>query len=133
MNKITKVLLAAIILMVASVSFYVYTNMAYCFRIIEAPEFIGVKIGINVSQKQLADLQSMLKQNYDIDISFEGSRFSDEGRLKSMNMKVDTNDGFSGAVTARPIQLLLQCSGFYRNYREGAEHQFDVGRVRMPE
>lgn len=68
---------------------------------------------------------SFLKEDLDIDMTFSEAEFGVNGKLISISLSVETNEGFSGSVSSfdvasRPVY-------FFRDFSGGAEVPFGVG------
>ncbi len=68
---------------------------------------------------------SFLKEDFDIDMTFSDAKFGVNGKLISIFLSVETNEGFSGSVSSsdvasRPVY-------FFRDFSEDTEVPFGVG------
>jgi len=94
----------------------------------------GDKERIEVSFNRKMEFNDLVKIKLDlaeagITIKYRLLEFDDQGGLKSLDFKVDCNDGFSGG--ARSTEIYNQTRwGFYRDYRENVESPFGTGGLK---
>jgi hypothetical protein len=86
---------------------------------------------IEVSFNRKMEFNDLVKIKLDlaeagITIQYRLLEFDEQGGLKSLDFKVDCNDGFSGSAKSREI-LNQTRWGFYRDYRKDAESPFGTG------
>src|SRR5699024_7657996 len=60
---------------------------------------VFVKIDKHYTQQKLDKLKTTLKQNFNIDFSYNHLNTNAEGEIISLNVKVNCNDGYRGTVT----------------------------------
>ena len=91
----------------------------------------GDKGRIEVSFNRKMEFNDLVKIKLDlaeagITIQYRLLEFDDQGGLKSLDFKVDCNDGFNGS--AKNTNIVNQTRwGFYRDYREHVESPFGTG------
>jgi uncharacterized protein (UPF0335 family) len=86
---------------------------------------IEISYDENATTEELETDVSFLKEDLDIDMIFSEAKFGANGKLISISLAVETNDGFSGSVSSsdvasRPVY-------FFRDFSEDAEVPFGVG------
>ena len=79
----------------------------------------------NTTLEEIESDVSFLKEDFDIDMTFSDAKFGAKGKLLSISLAVETNDGFSGSVSSsdvasRPVY-------FFRDFSKDAEVPFGVG------
>jgi hypothetical protein len=79
----------------------------------------------NTTLDEIESDVSFLKEDFDIDMTFSDAKFGAKGKLLSISLAVETNDGFSGSVSSsdvasRPVY-------FFRDFSKDAEVPFGVG------
>lgn len=86
---------------------------------------------IEVSFTRKMEFNDLVKIKLDlaeagITIQYRLLEFDDQGGLKSLDFRVDCNDGFSGG--AKSTEIFNQTRwGFYRDYRKNVESPFGTG------
>ena len=86
---------------------------------------IEISYDENATIEELESDASFLKEDLDIDMIFSEAKFGANGKLLSISLAVETNDGFSGSVSSsdvasRPVY-------FFRDFSEDAEVPFGLG------
>jgi hypothetical protein len=86
---------------------------------------------IEVSFNRKMEFNDLVKIKLDlaeagITIQYRLLEFDDQGGLKSMDFRVDCNDGFSGSAKSTGIFNHTRW-GFYRDYRANVESPFGTG------
>ena len=84
-----------------------------------------VRIFKSTTKSELEEFKSEGKE-LNIDITYENLEFIN-GEIEAITLKVDCNDGFSG--TASTTNIPESGIGFIRDYREGADIPFVIGRI----
>lgn len=88
-------------------------------------EVFIVRIFKSTTKAELEEYKSEAKE-LNIDIIYENLEFIN-GEIEAITLKVDCNDGFSG--TASTTNIPESGIGFIRDYREGADIPFVIGRI----
>jgi hypothetical protein len=89
---------------------------------------------IEVSFNRKMEFNDLVKIKLDlaeagITIQYRLLEFDDHGGLKSLDFRVDCNDGFSGS--AKNTEIINQTRwGFFRDYRENVESPFGTGGLK---
>ena len=94
----------------------------------------GDKDRIEVSFNSKMEFNDLVKIKLDlaeagITIQYRLLEFDEQGGLRSMDFKVDCNDGFSGGARSTEISNQTRW-GFYRDYRENVESPFGTGGLK---
>ena len=94
----------------------------------------GDKERIEVSFDRKMEFNDLVKIKLDlaeagITIQYRLLEFDDQGGLKSLDFKVDCNDGFSGGAKSTEIHNQTRW-GFYRDYRVNVESPFGTGGLK---
>ncbi|RUA38612.1 MAG: hypothetical protein DSY77_00090 [Bacteroidetes bacterium] len=84
-----------------------------------------VRIFKSTTKSELEEFKSEGKE-LNIDITYENLEYIN-GEIEAITLKVDCNDGFSG--TASTTNIPESGIGFIRDYREGADIPFVIGRI----
>ena len=84
-----------------------------------------VRIFKSTTKSELEEFKSEGKE-LNIDIIYENLEYIN-GEIEAITLKVDCNDGFSG--TASTTNIPESGIGFIRDYREGADIPFVIGRI----
>lgn len=88
---------------------------------------------IEVSFNRKMEFNDLVKIKLDlaeagITIQYRLLEFDEHGGLKSLDFRVDCNDGFSGS--AKSTEIFNQTRwGFYRDYRENVKSPFGTGAL----
>ncbi|RTY76029.1 hypothetical protein [Flavobacterium sp. LS1R10] len=81
----------------------------------------------NTTEKELTKIASEFKTEKDIIIDFSKTKFSKNGKIKTLNLAVDCNDGFKGTATSSEVILKSKNSGFSRDYAVNSKVSFIIG------
>ena len=86
---------------------------------------IEITYDANTTIDEIESDVSFLKEDFDIDMTYSEAKFGANGKLLSISLAVETNDGFSGTVSSsdvasRPVY-------FFRDFSEDNEVPFGVG------
>ncbi len=84
-----------------------------------------VRIFKTTTKSELEEFKSEAEE-LNIDITYENLEFIN-GKIEAITLKVDCNDGFSG--TASTTNIPESGIGFIRDYRDGADIPFVIGRI----
>lgn len=84
-----------------------------------------VRIFKSTTKSELEEFKLEAKE-LNIDITYENLEYIN-GEIEAITLKVDCNDGFSG--TASTTNIPESGIGFIRDYREGADIPFVIGRI----
>ncbi len=87
---------------------------------------IIVQISKNADQKYLEGIQQTLKKKYDFDVQYKNLKFNDQGKLVSIGIDVNCNDGFSGSIAMNDVKPIHNIY-FYRDYTENSRSPFGIG------
>lgn len=66
-----------------------------------------------------------LKLELNIDLTYSNLKLESDGTIKSITLKVDCNDGFSGSVSSPDLET--QPIYFFRDFAENSETPFGIG------
>ena len=88
-----------------------------------------LKVTTNTTESELKIISAELKQKRNIDVDYSQSKFFDNGRIKNLVLKVNTNDGFSGEASCSSDALKMKHFGFVRDYSKEAIHPFVTGTL----
>jgi hypothetical protein len=86
-------------------------------------------ITAKTTESELKKIASEFKTEKDIIIDFSKTEFSENGIIKTLNLKVDCNDGFKGTATISGVILKIKNAGFSRNYAENSKAPFMIGAM----
>lgn len=78
-------------------------------------EFI---IDKKTTKEELNRLIKWFKSKRNIDINIVSSKFDGKNQIKNLSLKIDTNDGYNGAVTISKNTLKTIPKGFVRRYND---------------
>src|SRR5687768_208792 len=125
MKHLLSLLLTATVLITTS------SFMNYHF----AKESDGEKSEVQVIFNRQLEFNDLVKIKLDlsqkgITINFQKLVFDESGKLKSIDFKVDCNDGFSGSASESNLTNQSRF-GFYRNYSKEAKSPFGTGNVNV--
>lgn len=101
------------------------------FTLVAIDNSFEEKERIEVSFNRKMEFNDLVKLKLDlaeagITIQYRLLEFDEQGGLKSLDFRVDCNDGFSGS--AKSTEIFNQTRwGFYRDYRKNAESPFGTG------
>ena len=87
----------------------------------------------STTEAELDQITSAFKKQRNIDVSFSESTFRSNGKIKSIHIKVNCNDGHSGSASTKAWTTRLNNFGFYRDYTKGANTTFSIGLITNPE
>jgi hypothetical protein len=84
-------------------------------------QMVCLKVGNKATRADLEKIAADLLVRKNIAVDFSNSEFTKGGRIKTLDLKVDCRDGFSGECNA-PVSSLFVGGryGFRRNYSPGA-------------
>lgn len=88
---------------------------------------LEVMIDNQATDIQLKELAQLLKTQYKIDLNYENLNRKSNQKIKSLAIKVKTNDGYSGSASSdhhfRDAFVLY----FYRDYKQTVSSTFGIG------
>ena len=120
MKKITLVLIGILILSCSKESNTKYVTDA---------DKVFLVIAENTTESELIKIASEFKTVKNIKVDFSKTEFSENGKIKTLNLEVDCNDGFKGNATSNGTILKSKNSGFLRDYSENAKAPFVIGAM----
>ena len=91
-------------------------------------EKVYLLITENTTEGELTKIASEFKTEKNIMVDFSESRFFENGKIQSLNLKVDCNDDFKGSTKSSVQDLETNNYGFVRNYSD-ANVPFSIGNV----
>lgn len=83
----------------------------------------------NTTKSELKKISDEFKQKRNIDIDYSKSIFFDNGKIKNLDLKVNTNDGYSGEGNCSSAGLKMKKFGFSRDYSKEAKQNFYIGAL----
>ncbi|MCL5247732.1 hypothetical protein M4I21_18105 [Cellulophaga sp. 20_2_10] len=83
----------------------------------------------NTTESELTKIASEFKTDKNIIVDFSKTEFSENGKIKNLNLEVDCNDGFKGTAKSSGIILKGKNSGFSRDYAKNSEIPFVIGAM----
>ena len=83
----------------------------------------------NTTERELTKIASEFKTEKDIIIDFSKTEFFENGKIKTLNLEVDCNDGLKGTATSSEELLKSKNSGFSRDYAENSKVPFIIGAM----
>lgn len=92
-------------------------------------EQVFLKITSNTTLSELTQISSELMEKKNILVDFAQSDFDKDGFIQKLDISVDCNDGMKGSTSANIVSLRIKPFGFLRDYREEAEHPFEIGSM----
>lgn len=90
---------------------------------------VEVNFGSKITEKELADIAKDCKEQKNILLDYSGTTFNSSGEITSLKISVDSQDGYSGKMTASPFQLRTKEHGFIRDYSENSPLPFKIGSI----
>lgn len=120
MKKIILVLLGILILSCSKESETKYSTDS---------EKVFLIITKNTTETELTKIASEFKTEKNIIVDFSKTEFYENGKIKNLNLKVDSNDGFIGTTRSTGIILKNKNSGFSRDYAENSKVPFVIGAM----
>ena len=73
---------------------------------------IEVKFSYMTTKDEMIEVKSQLKDQYNIEMQFEGSRFFENGKLRDLNLKVTLPNGTGGTTSSMYAILETKYVGF---------------------
>jgi hypothetical protein len=83
----------------------------------------------NTTERELTKISSEFKTKREIIIDYSETKFYGSGRVKTLNLKVDCNDGFNGTTITSGLILKIKNSGFSRDYSKNSKVPFIIGAM----
>jgi len=83
----------------------------------------------NTTKEELVQIAAEFKERRNIDIDFSKSKFSDNGKILDLDLKVDCNDGFKGTTAGSSVSFRLNNYGFSRDYSPESKRAFHIGAM----
>jgi len=107
---------------------------AGCFRT-PATEYevsdniVSLMITSKTTEDELNDIAEEIEEKKNIEIDFEESTFRGNGKIKQLELTVNTNDGYKGTASANRSELRVRPMGFIRDYSANAKTPFSIGSI----
>jgi beta-lactamase regulating signal transducer with metallopeptidase domain len=92
-------------------------------------EMLIVKITQDADMEYLTSIQQVMDKKYQINVKYLDVVFKDS-QLVSLNLEVDSNDGFKGSAGFK--NTVLPGLYFYRDYSEDSKKPFGIGSLPLP-
>jgi len=83
----------------------------------------------NTTESELTKIATDFQTKKDIIIDFSKTEFSKNGKIRTLNLEVDCNDGFKGTAKSSGVILKSKNSGFSRDYTENSKVPFIIGAM----
>ena len=83
----------------------------------------------NTTETELTKIVSEFIEEKNIIIDFSGTEFTKGGKIRTVNLNVDCNDGFKGTAKSSSAMLEGQKFGFSRDYTKNAKSPFVIGAM----
>jgi uncharacterized protein YxeA len=83
----------------------------------------------NTTKSELTKIASEFKTEKNIIIDFSKTEFSENGKIETLNLDVNCNDGFEGTAISSGVILKSKNSGFSRDYAENSTMPFIIGAM----
>ena len=120
MKKIILILIGILVLSCSKESNTKYTTDS---------EKVFLVITENTTENELIKIASEFKTVKNIKVDFSKTEFLENGKIKTLNLEVDCNDGFIGNATSTGDILKSKNSGFLRDYSKDAKVPFVIGAM----
>ena len=92
-------------------------------------EMLIVKITQDADMEYLTSIKEVMHKKYQINLKYLDVVFKDS-QLVSLNLEVDSNDGFKGSAGFK--NTVLPGLYFYRDYSEDSKKPFGIGSLPLP-
>jgi len=92
-------------------------------------EKVFLSITKNTTEAELTEIAAEFKTKKNIIVDFSESQFSENGKIKQLNLNVNCNDGFKGTAKSSRAGLETSNYGFSRNYAENSKVPFSIGKI----
>ena len=92
-------------------------------------EMLIVKITQDADMEYLTSIKQVMHKKYQINVKYLDVVFKDS-QLVSLNLEVDSNDGFKGSAGFK--NTVLPGLYFYRDYSEDSKKPFGIGSLPLP-
>ncbi len=89
---------------------------------------VVVKICVNTSKAELENIQLRLKQEKNIDFSFEKTTFDSEGKIDNLDFTVKGPEKYQSHVEAE-LYMTDEYHGFRRDFTKNASKPFQCGAI----
>ena len=83
----------------------------------------------NTTEIELTKIASEFKSEKNITVNFSKTEFTENGKIKNLNLEVDCNDGFKGTVKSSGVIFKFKNYGFSRDYSENSKLPFVIGAM----
>lgn len=87
-----------------------------------------VKICVNTTKDELANMKQVLMSERNIDFNFDQTTFSSNGKIDQLDFVVKGPEGYNSHVQA-DLYMTDEYHGFKRDFREGATQNFHCGAM----
>lgn len=108
---------------------FIVSLTLYSQKSIYKKDYVRMVISNDWTTDSLKIVKKKLKSKYNIDVNFKNVKFNTRKKIKSLDLSVNSNDGYSGSASYEG-NFKGNYFGFYRDYSFFTLKNFVVGYIK---